>query len=209
MPVVGSTYRVVCVCNSGNQVALNIKHARVLTVSGTPLTLQQIVDAECTSISGKMKDCLGDHAFFYGLSFQDLLLPLLVPTFSKNGAGQGTGGSDNLPYQVCGLVRLGTGLTGKKNRGRVYVPFPYMGADDDGGPDQEPRPSTDYVAAMTQVGIFYATVSTITVGGGTVTLSYGVYKAPTFVPFNSYSVRPDFATQRRRGTLSAGNTPPF
>jgi len=110
----------------------------------------------------------------------------------------GGASATTMPRQACGIVTLTTGVGGRKNRGRFYVPFPTEEMNEAGG-----SPNGAGLTAMGLIGEFYTTVQNVTVDiftmimGPVLVHSGPAPDAPT--PLTGYITRDKWGTQKRRG----------
>lgn len=111
-------------------------------------------------------------------------------------AGAVTG--QTLPRQACGIVTLTTGVGGRKNRGRFYLPFPTEGMNEGDG-----SPNAAGLSNMDALGAYYSQPLNVTVGDFTMILAPVIVHggpapdAPT--PITGFIVRDKWGTQKRRG----------
>jgi len=135
--------------------------------------------------------------------------PLVDQDTSPNGAG--TGGAGNLPTQVSGLISWQSVVGGRQGKGRSYVPFPWTAAlGATGVPIVAYQTALADYAGVMQPGFIVPNVGS---GGGTLNLklcthyTVGIPTRP--FPFDTFSVPPAFATQRRRGFFGRQNRAPI
>jgi hypothetical protein len=119
--------------------------------------------------------------------------------------GIGTGGPTALPHQTCGLISLYSNTAGKKGQGRIYTPFPPGIANDIDG-----MPTAAYLTALDGLGEVLVANQSVTVEGQTHLFVPCLYRKGG-VPYQigAYTVRPGWATQRRRGNFGPTNELPF
>jgi len=120
--------------------------------------------------------------------------------------------SDLLPRQVAGLVVKRTGFVGKRNRGRLYIPFP----SEDMNENVTGVPTDQYVTDLTGLAI-----NLMPPGGGglgntgdtplwvwvPVLFSPSTIDASLQPPIMDTFGRKAWATQRRRGSFGKANSP--
>jgi hypothetical protein len=147
------------------------------------------------------------HADFRGLGVTVVKPVRFIEQHTSPGAPiAGTGGPDAMPLQVSYLIKILTALAGRKNRGRIYPPFPPSAfANTDG---------TMTAGAQTALGNLQAAIPlTITLGAlpAVTNLALGVYHKSTGTISIATSTAPVFrwATQRRRGDEGRTNIAPF
>lgn len=112
---------------------------------------------------------------------------------SNNAAGTGAGGAGVFPPNTAMLVQKRTGLGGRRNRGRMYIPavVPEAGADNAGLIDP-----TYLAGRQTAATAFLAAVAAVSGVGTMVVLHSEAPSTPAGV--TSLVVDPRLATQRRR-----------
>lgn len=198
------------VCLADDQIALNVRHFVVNSVTGTPTTDQTFADQLSTAFQPIYENLLSVNAEYYGVQLARRVGAIFFPMAdSRAAAGPGAIGGDLLPRQTCGLVKLTTGLPGRAERGRMYGPFPSEGSNE---PDSTPNAA--YIATIQQLGDSVAGPFNI-VGPvpelWAVNLTGAIYhRAPNnFTLLTGASARNGWATQRRRGSFGRSNLPPF
>lgn len=115
--------------------------------------------------------------------------PLEGTDLPVNAQGVVTG--DPLPSQVCPLVSWRTGLLGRANRGRMYLPAPVEGAQVAG------QLSTTFMANVQTVADSMLSLSVLG-DEAFIAVIYSADNNPTGLPITTAVVRQDLATQRRR-----------
>lgn len=192
-------------CFAIDQVGINIRHWRVTLSVGNPddITMVPLFSA---AIAPLYKPLMGAAASYYGASLRRIRPSVANPVNSQSGAGAGTGALELLPRQVSGIITLRTIATGRKGRGRVYVPFPSEGLNDAPG-----APSAAYVTALGTLAAYYSNAHSYTSGGMTVELTPVIYHrlTQTFDDVNGFRANARWATQRRRGAYGRQNQVPF
>lgn len=98
--------------------------------------------------------------------------------------------SESQPPQVAALIRLSTGLIGRANRGRIYVPFVLPDSAVGGAGDIDPG-WMDELESISDAIASYGDDS-----GAELQILHSTERAPT--PVTSRSVSNQVATQRRR-----------
>lgn len=209
MPV-GDVIQAKFACYGNSQVGLNIRHWVVSSETAGPPDPGEVAGDLSGAMAPKYKALISSTVVFSGVGVQKIWpLPVSVETAYVFDDGAGTAGATLLNSQASGLIKLTTGLAGRKNRGRVYVPFPAAGDDALTG-----VPITSYVTRLnTLANAFLATytVTSTIVPGNIWVLSPVLWhrSTHTFTPLVSYVSRLGWATQRRRGFFAAANRPPF
>lgn len=185
-----------------DQLGLNVLHYRCTALTGAPPTESKAAELLSTAFAPVTKDLLSAEASFLGVSLRQLFPILGIPIIMTVDAGAGTGGVSVLPKQVAGLIKKVSGLAGKANRGRVYIPFPSESDNDTFG-----TPNAAYRTRLSDFGFQMASIRT----GGlwlAATLTPIIYHktAPaTHTAITDFTVRSRWANQRRRGDFGRSN----
>ena len=209
--VVGDFLQVKYFCRLYDQVGINIRHFQVMALGGTLTNINQdLTNALSTTSSVAYKQIIASLAKYFGLSVQILgATGWEAPWTSTFGQGFGTAVSGPLPLQTTGMITLKTGLTGKKNRGRVYVPFPSLGDVD----SIDGTPITGYVNRLNILAQLWNDDYDIANSSPafTATLRPQLYHPAVgnMTTITSAISRKRFATQRRRGNYGRTNPDPF
>jgi len=188
----------------------NPAHSAVVTATTAPsVSDQNFADQLATFIQGNYAALLSTLATFWGVSVQ--AVPPTAPSPPANSAGApvpGTAAGDMLPSQTSGIITLRTAAIGRRNRGRVYVPFP---AEADSSP--QGRPTVGYIGRLGNLAAQLTLPLTIAAGGGTAIVEPVIYHRldtpPTSTFITAAVARPLWATQRRRGDYGRPNPPPW
>lgn len=195
------------VCYRGNQTAYNVRHYKVVGVSGTSST----TDAAATAIAGLVDTpylpLLTDDAFFYGVGVRRILpLPASDEASDITFTAAGTAGSTPLPTQVSGVITFRTGLAGPANRGRIYTPFP-----DETDNQVTGIPGGTYIADLQTLANNFALPISVGTGGNTAQLVPVLFHRATggTTAITSAQARAKWGTQRRRGAYGQPNGLPF
>lgn len=178
----------------------------------TANTLKSLADAVSGSVGQAIKETMSQSAEYIGAAAYypfrgDLGVGQLMAT-SILGAGPGGGNEEVAPTQISGLVAKKTAFTGRRGRGRVYVPFPPLAAVT--GTDD--LVSAAYRTLLLDVAVALVEPKTFTQGGGTWTFT------PCLIDQNGGLVQParqlttavarvGWATQRRRSYYGRRNVP--
>lgn len=202
--LVGDIVLVKTFCSSASQVAVNTRFYHVDDIGAGGITDQDVANDMEDGVAQAYKPLLTAAATFRGIQLQVLHPRLLVPVIANANAGVGTGGASPLPLHVAGLIKLGTNLGGKANRGRQYIPFPAEEANDAIG-----NPSAAYITALTTLATGLVSLQTTTVGGTTLTMAPVVFHrlTSTWTRIITATPREFWATQRRRAALTGGDGP--
>ncbi len=89
--------------------------------SGTPL--QDIANAIETKWCGRVRNAVATDVNFFSVTVDNITGGSGGPTFTKNFAITGNAGDEaSCSLNVAAVLRLESGLSGRRNRGRVYIP---------------------------------------------------------------------------------------
>ena len=118
-------YEVKIFCSMPRQTGLNVRHYKVTASVAPEPPASAFMDFLDQQFAAQYPPLLNTTAFYHGVSVQKILpLPKSVAITTDARRASGTGGSDPMPKQVSGVITLRTLLAGRRNRGRVFVPFP-------------------------------------------------------------------------------------
>lgn len=207
---VGDITETQVVCYTSTQVAVHTLYHKVLVLAGAPVcTTKDLAKAMDDALAPLLKLVLSPAATYYGVQSR-----VFFPVNSDRWAvsllhtGVGTVGTDPLPSQTTGLLKLEGDVLGKAGSGRWYLPFPPATYNDSAG-----SPLVAYLNAGDNIGTFITTdlALTSTPAGGTGTLRSCLVNRTTKVTNFITSARTldAWATQRRRGAFGRLNTRPF
>lgn len=206
-PQAGNILQVKLVSGQSQQMAYNIFHYRVGTLTTGGATNGEIVTALSTKFKTPLRPLLNPSAFFVGIDLKDLTAILDRSAWSIDDAGLGTGSaSDPLPMQVCGHISKYTLIGGRGFRGRFYVPFP--GEADN---DASHLPIAAYIVKLNALAAALVDTPTIVGATGSTPLQPVIYHRGSG---NSDDItdcrsRAYWTTQRRRGQIGQQNADPF
>jgi hypothetical protein len=195
-PAVGDIFLLKNVTKMAQQVGLNLLHYQVLQVAGAAVTLEEMCAALEARFAPRYKGMMGNQATWEGSVLQRIHPNPSVDTKSVAQAGPAAGGTYNLPPQASMYLTIYTGGAGRRNRGRVYVPFPWDGWAGVGGEVT----NTGMAALDLLAADLLAPITVGGAGGGTITLQYGIYARDlkTFKPMIAHRSNAAFGTQDRR-----------
>lgn len=208
---VGDKYQVKIFCKFAPQLSVNIRHY-IITAVSNPGTEQKLCDAVSLALGSAIKPLLAGLASFFGVETQKLVGAAFVTQATSNsGIGSGSVTSDGLPGQVSGLISLRTGLPGRANRGRLFIPFPAEA--DNNATLAFPAPDLSYITRLATLGLLLVTLTVTTTDSpaSVVTLAGQIYHrgSNSFTPATTAVGQPNWATQKRRGGYGAPNANPF
>lgn len=188
-----------------DQYAANVLYLLCDAKAGNGATQVQIIAAYAALYDPLIAPCMSSAATVFGMSFEGV--PAGGPAITEVMDGTaGTSGANLLPAQVCGLIRLGTGLSGRTARGRKFIPFPSTTDADAGG-----NPTAGYLANLAALSIMFTSGFTAGAGANTNHFIPVIYHKATgnSTPVTDASVAAHFATQRRRSEINRPDDAPF
>jgi len=201
----GDIVKTIAYCEMRGQVSQNVRHWRVISKDvGATHTDEDVRAALATLLKAPYQDCLSQDAQWYGLSLQKIA-PIKFDTVFSPNAGAGSDATDCLPGAVAGLLVFKTGLAGRKNRGRTYIPFPGEGANTALG-----LPNAAHLTQLQDVADIYSSNRTIVKGGLNLIITPIIY--PSEVAGGRAIVSgaraSKWASMRSRGDYKAANKLP-
>lgn len=108
------------------QVCQNVLHFNYPSPGGTYLQ-DMAAGMETAWVQAVRPSTIGD-VFFFSTQVDDITGGSGGPTFTRNYTWQGSSGFDTASQlNMAFVLRLETGLSGRKNRGRVYMPGQHPG----------------------------------------------------------------------------------
>jgi len=189
------------------QLGINVVHYKVLSTIGSPTSATVAENLETIQVAA-YPPLMANAAATDGVSCQNLsVLPLEEPQLSIAVPTGGSVVGAPMPGQVSGIITKRTGLTGRANRGRMYIPFPGQG---DSTSSSEPQPSPSYVTRLNAlISLLFGAPIVISTGGDGCTIQPGIYHRATgtFTNGAGGTARSKWATQRRRGDYGRPNVP--
>jgi hypothetical protein len=193
--------------HDAEQAAVNTFHFKVTAVGGLIASLEDMIKDIDDTVEALYKAILNQQATYDGILGQIVFPPpLMVHVVRTTNAGAGTGGAQGAARQVAGLLRWGTPLAGPGGRGRNYLPFT-SNADSDG----IGVPTAGYGANATAFAVALSSFTTVSEGGRTATVAFGLKKrnSSTFTAITSGNFEQKWATQKKRGSFGRPNSSPF
>ncbi len=166
----------------------------------------------CTSLDGAaapvFKALICTTAFYRGVQLTYLnVTPLPATQFFNGNNGAGTFGANSMPTQVRGITKRQTAFAGPRYRGRIYWPFPAVGAATSSG-----GMTGAYQTAITNVlsALCPTTGLTVISGGGTAKVLPILWNRHLRLATNitAYGSDIGFATQKKSGYYGKVNTSP-
>lgn len=190
------------------QNALNVLHYRASAQVGAGATELEVATKFSMDVNATYKGLIVNDATFWGVSCQKIE-PLPVGdqfvTIVDRGIGSDLG--EVLPTTTCGILTKRTGLAGRRNRGRVYVPFMGEGQNEPTG-----VPTAAYRVALGALAFLLVSPFVVVVGANQLACQPVIYHKgllPRTSDLTQIEVRPYWATQRRRSTARRPDPPPF
>lgn len=191
-----------------SQLGINVLHYRVSATTGTSCSLDDIALAFDSNWNALYKAVLSQNSHYRGVGVKRVNPNPSVESTSVTNDGVGTVLADPGPKQAAGIITKLTGVAGRANRGRMYVPFPTVDdADVDGSP------TNGYQTLLASIASNVLTPDTVVAVGGSATLIpclarevAGVWSSKDIT---GSRVQSKFGTQRRRGDYGKLNALPF
>jgi len=197
-------------CQDVEQASVNVLHYRIDNVAGGDVFASDVALALGTGLAVPYKNIIAVQATYRGVECRVVNVPKPLPAAygSAFGAGPGLGTGGVLPRQTSGIITLRTELGGPFGRGRIYLPFPPVVANDPAG-----VPTVGHQNLMTAWGQAAIKVYTVNNVGntGACTATPVLYHRDlkTYSQITNIVVRPVWATQKRRGSYGRGNLSPI
>jgi len=173
---------------------------------GVSPTDEDLVTAFTNVVKGLYLPLMGANATFVGCTLQKMT-PVKKDTVAWSNLGAGSAAGDLLPRETAGLISFRTGFAGRKNRGRMYVPFPPESWNDANG-----HPVAGYVTAAEALRDFVVSPPAFSPAGtATITLDSIIIPSDQAQgrPIESGTVHTRWASMRTRGDFAAANSLPF
>lgn len=196
-------------CNNTNQLGLNVLHYRIAAVTGGAVTDADMALAMDVKFAPIYKSLMGNTASYFGVRVQVISTnpkPVAQVSTTLTGAGGIAGGV--LPGQVCAIIKKITAIAGRRGRGRYYIPFPPVPADD----TTLNKPTAAYLLLLQAAATALDDPITATFGADDAIATLQVRNAAsgTVTAVDQLQASPIWATQRRRGNYGQPNVyPPF
>lgn len=205
--VTGAVIEVRPLMTTAGQLGINVLHYLCTSHTGLGATTQEIANLFNTANAARYKALISVAATFRGIGCRAIFpLPPSVEDFTTALLGVGTVAGDILPLQTCGLVKKASALAGRKNRGRMYIPFPGEADSDVNG-----LPTAGYITRLDSLNGSIFPGQVFIGAAGSSTCSFGVWSRinQLFVFTPTAINRTGWATQRRRGSLTKAGVNPF
>lgn len=190
-------------CSLGAQLAINVLHYRVTAITGASTTTASAAARLEFLIQAEYKALLVALATFRGVGVKRLFPSTpTIEEFSSIASGLGDVGGDPLPKQSAGIITKQTGLAGRANRGRMYIPFPGEDSNDGDG-----DPTAAYVGDLGALAAILEVPQTVGTAPNDATIQPILYHRldGSFTFLTNFLPRNKWGTQRRRGDYGKTN----
>lgn len=190
-----------------NQVGIFGCHYKITAIVGGGTSLGGIAFGMQTAVDGILQSLMATDVSILGCKVAILdQIPYPLPGIATS-TSTGALVAPTLPGQASGIITKVTEFSGRKYRGRVYVPFPAPSQN-----DVDNTPTDNYVSNLLLLSQqLFAQPWTITDDGGNMVtvLAYLRQKlAPhNLTPITGGNPRKEWATQKRRGDYGRTNSP--
>lgn len=134
-------------CSCLGQVSVNTVYYSYGPAAGAIPSAGQVAAAFSDWIRDAYLPLLNQDARYMGVKVTDVTPGKPLPGIAVE-EGAGTQATGALPLQTAGVVTLQSTLSDPQGRGRIYVPFPGIGAQ-----DADAHPTVDYLSSLVLLGI--------------------------------------------------------
>jgi hypothetical protein len=201
-------YEVKHFCVAGDQIGINVRHWETIAESLGGAMLQEIADQFSAVVANFYKAWMPPAARYVGTTVQGIntVPPILAPTASTSGQGDGFASGELLPRQVAGLVHIRSRILGRHGRGRMYIPFGTEDWNSIGG-----KVEAGGLAILASFAAFNSNSFLVSGGTGSTRVSPRIRNRLTNdLTIVDEAIGDDrWATQRRRGEFGRTNSIPF
>jgi len=203
-------------CSDEEQASVNTFCYQCTEIAFSDATDDEIATDLDTLLSPLYADILNTSTKYNGVQVYKLNGNLngtpYQPGVSVAGATFGTVTGLGLPRQTCGIISWNTSLTGRRYRGRTYLPFPPSGFDSGQG-----FPSTPAITAYYNIASAIRNYVLTSMTGATMEQQLyhrgRQYSTPPIpgqiTPMRAWTNPAKWATQRRRGSYGRANSSPI
>lgn len=204
---VDDVYQVRLYTTLGNQCAINRFYLEVNSIAPPAPDDHELAVQVDVDIATLWKDLFINVAIYNGLQVQRVRpLPMPVAQSSTGNAGAGSRAGNPVPGNVAAIGKWLTPMSGRKNRGRIYIPF-LSGSDTSGFNTVGGLERTRILAFLNAVVAGFTIASG---GGGNAGLSPVLFHPDrTSTPITGTGVDPLTASMRRRGGTGRPNSSPI
>lgn len=154
----GDIIKTIVYCQLQGQVSQNSFYHRVGPTLAAQYTDQQFASVFFALIQASYLAAININATLRGLTCQ-VIAPTLFDAVIHSNPQAGTGAGDAMPPGTALSVERRTGVGGRKNRGRFYIPFPSELHNDANG-----HPTAAYLTLAATLAT--ATIQTVAMTGG-------------------------------------------
>lgn len=203
----GNILETVIVCIDNEQASYNVFHHLVATGGTITATDADVAKALSNGLATPYKNAMTSSSAFRGAQTRVLIVtPPPSPQAFVGDAGDGAIVGIPLPRQCTGIISWRTAGSGPGMRGRSYIPFPPVEADEGDG-----VPTDAYLTLLGLIAGAFLSVRDIEVSGRVAHIDPGILHRSdlSFTPFTDFRTPRKFATQRRRGSYGRPNSTPF
>jgi len=194
-------------CLSGNQVAVNVLHYLVTSVSAGPVSDQQTADALSLVLGNAYTAYLSNESEYLGIRLQKVA-PGVKYTYvvSDIAAGAGEVASQPLPSQACGAIVKLSSDAARRFRGLVFLPYPTEEMNEEPG-----VPNAAGIAAMSAWANAVLVEIALAIGGSAITLEPVIYSfgdgivAPETRSIVDWRIQDWWITHKSRGFNRRGD----
>lgn len=206
MPI-GDIERVVVYTQFTEQAGINVWYFRLATQVGGVITPVARANSIFAQFSPSISALMTSQATFVAVGVRKVFpLPMSQETLSDLVTIPGIGSGGGIPRQASGIITTLTGLAGRANRGRKYVPFPAEDAN-----QVTAIPTAGYMTSLADYATAAIPLMTHVVGPVTETWNPIIFRTanPALSPnLIDFKTRNRWATQKRRGSYGVPNLLP-
>jgi len=193
-------------CQLGDQLGLNVLNYKLTSCTEDPASEQLLCDALSALLKPKYADVLVSSASYIGVALRKMEAGGPGAYYYRRNATVGNFDPDPLPRQVAGIISWRTGTSGRRGRGRSYIPFP---AEENNTASYVP--SAGYLTAVQALRTTILNTGAMAYGDfGAATLALQIKAADsfTYTPVVFGLTPAKWATCRRRGSYGRPNVLP-
>lgn len=202
----GEIIEVTAVVNLLGQYSMNVYNMQLSGSVGASVTDQEFLTDMDATLAPLYKLFLSTSSIYHGTKVQVVHDTRYDPITSIASQGPGSLAGDLLPTQTAGLVKWKTGLANRRKMGRTYFP-----ATSEGENTASAKPGAGYLGGVNALALALQIGGTVAVGGRSIDWKLVVWSKnfDIITPVNSYVVRTDWATMRKRSHIGRPDTAPF
>jgi len=196
--------RVAIRTTQSEQAGMMVLHYRCIAKGGTGRELSDIANTFDNHLFEEVKAVLPTAATYDGITVSRIrgAGEHPAPVFASGNNGNGDQAGHVLPRQTSGLIQWRTLLSGRKNRGRTYVPFPTEAHNDTGF-----GPNAAYTTLLQALAtdLYGPVVSDAGGNSNTFALTIWHRSSQTDTLVSAVATSNKWATQRRRSSFGRAN----